>query len=97
MSLFVYIEQILWIDVGVSLGRGKAGMAEKFLNRTEIPPTLEEVGGKGVSQSMRAGLCAHRSPDEATGHDSADRSIRNRLGFDSDKQRILTGYSASRQ
>ena len=48
MSLIIYIEQIFWIHVSVSLSSRETGMAEQLLNRAKVASPLEKVGGEGV-------------------------------------------------
>ena len=43
-------------DVGVDLGRGDVGVAEKRLNATEIGAVLEKIGRKAVSERVRSHL-----------------------------------------
>lgn len=41
------------VDVGVELGGGDVGVAEEFLNDSEVCAAVEEVGGEGVSEGVR--------------------------------------------
>ena len=40
-------------DVGVDLGRGQVGVAEKLLHGTEVGAAVEQVGGERVPQRVR--------------------------------------------
>jgi hypothetical protein len=40
-------------DVGVNLGRGDIGMAEKLLHGAQIRAPLEQMAGKSVAEHMR--------------------------------------------
>ena len=40
------------IYVGVDLCRADAGVAEKFLNHSQVGPTRKQVGGKGVAKKV---------------------------------------------
>ena len=41
-------------DVGVDLGGDEVGVAEEFLDGAEVGAVVEEVGGEGVAQGVRA-------------------------------------------
>lgn len=43
-------------NVGVDHRGADVGVAEEFLDRSDICPGLEEVGGEGVPEGMAAGL-----------------------------------------
>src|ERR1700722_16359251 len=45
----VHGAQALLAHVGVDLRGGQAGVPEKFLDDTQIGPTIEQVGGEGVT------------------------------------------------
>ena len=52
------------VDVGVALGRHQGGVAQHFLDGTQVGSTLEEVGGRRVTQPVgrnvvHAGLRGH--------------------------------------
>ena len=38
---------------GIDLGSGNIGMAQHGLNGTKIGPALQQMGGKGMPQSVR--------------------------------------------
>ena len=42
----------VFIYVGVNLCRADAGVAEKFLNHSQVGPTRKQVGGKGVAKKV---------------------------------------------
>lgn len=79
MGLFVYIEQILWIDVSVALRGGKTGVTQEFLDRPEVATPLQEVRGEGVAEGVCTGLRSDRSPDQTPGDDSSHGSVRKSL------------------
>ena len=55
VCLMINIQQSLLRDVGVDLSCGQISMAEQFLHAPEIGPAVQQVGGKAVSQRVRAG------------------------------------------
>ena len=75
MSLFVYIEQILRVDVSVALGGRQAGVPQELLNRAKITATLQQVGGEGMPQGVRAGLGSNRRADETSSDDAANSAV----------------------
>lgn len=52
--------------MGVALGRGEIGVAEKLLNHTKVRPTVEEVGGEGVSEGVGMGRTGGSAIDDAS-------------------------------
>ena len=44
------------VQVGVDLSRGNISMAQHTLDAAKVGPPLDEVGGKGMPQGMRANL-----------------------------------------
>ena len=82
MSLFVYIEQILRIHVGVALGSRQTRVAQQLLDRPKVSAALQQVSGKGVTESMGAGLCAYRGSYESPRDDPSDRSVGKWLPMD---------------
>jgi len=56
MALLVHLQQLFEIQVRVFLCRGQAFMAEELLYGTQVRSAAEKVGGKGMSQGMRADL-----------------------------------------
>src|SRR5215212_12122140 len=52
MRLLVGAPEPLIRDVGVDLGGGQRGVAEKRLHAARVGPSLEEMSGHGVPQSV---------------------------------------------
>ncbi len=50
------------INVRVDLRRGDAGVAQHFLHLPKIGPARQKMGGKAVTQRVRANLARHASP-----------------------------------
>lgn len=55
MGLLVHGAKPLFTDVGVDLGRLQAGVAEQFLDDTQVGPPIEQVGGEAVAKGVRMG------------------------------------------
>ena len=59
----------LFAHMGVVLGGGEIRMAQQFLHRSEVSPTIEQMGGEGVTQrvgmSGRGRPTIEQSPDIA--------------------------------
>lgn len=55
MSVFIALTQTLHRNVGINLRGAQAGMAQQFLNRTQISTAIQKVGGRRVTQRVRAG------------------------------------------
>jgi hypothetical protein len=53
MKPLVLAPQILAVYVGIELGGGEIGVAEHLLNRSQVRPALQQVGGERVSEGMR--------------------------------------------
>jgi len=51
----VLLEEVLEVDVGVLLGGRQRRVAEELLDRAQIRPPLQEVGGVGVAQGVGGG------------------------------------------
>ena len=45
MGFFVHVQQVLQVQVGVFLSRGKTLVTQQLLNRSEIGTVVEQVGG----------------------------------------------------
>ena len=56
MELLVDLGEALLVHVRVDLGGGDVGVAEEFLDHTEVGPILEQVGGKGVPEKVWVNL-----------------------------------------
>ena len=50
--------------VRVTLGRREIGMAKQFLDHSEVRPSVEEVGGKRVSESVGMGRTGGPAVDD---------------------------------
>lgn len=53
MKLPYYLLQILKVQMRVYFGSSNAFMPEHFLNQPQVCPTLQQMGGKAVPESMR--------------------------------------------
>lgn len=58
MGLLETLAQTGHADLGVDLGRRKAGVAEKFLDPSEIGAPVEQVRGEGVPEIVRGEMPA---------------------------------------
>jgi hypothetical protein len=56
MSLFIDLFQPFERDMGINLCRGKAFVAEKFLDRHYVSSLIEHVGRECVPENMRRGF-----------------------------------------
>ena len=54
MSFSVKLRELRGAHVGVELRRGHAGVAEQLLDRPKVGTTLEQVGGKRMTERMWA-------------------------------------------
>ena len=52
----MYLKNILSIYMRVDLGGVQAGMAQQRLNYAQVDPCLQEVGGKGMAESVGCDL-----------------------------------------
>ena len=55
MGAGVFFAEALDGDVGVDLGGGQVGVAQKFLHAPEVGAVVQKVGGEGVPQCVRGG------------------------------------------
>ena len=67
----MHVLETVGAHVGVDLCRTHVGMTEQLLNRPQIGPTVEEVGGEGVPERVRVhgrrGTAVEDAPDVARG------------------------------
>ena len=49
MGVFVDLEQMCAVDLGIALGRRQTRMAEQFLDGTQIRTRTEKMRGEGMS------------------------------------------------
>ena len=49
----IAFQQVGKIQGSVLLGRTQPAVAQKFLDDSEVGPTLEEVGGEGMAKQVR--------------------------------------------
>ena len=49
----MHFSQVLPVNVRIDLRGRDVGVPQKLLYRRQIGPTLQKVGGKGVSERMR--------------------------------------------
>ena len=54
MRLVVYRGQLIQVQMGITLGRRQADMAEQLLNRSQVGAAVEQMGGKTMAQAMGA-------------------------------------------
>ena len=54
--------EALLLDVSVDLGGGDVGVAEQFLDNTQIRSVLEQVGCKGVPQEVGVDVLRESGP-----------------------------------
>jgi hypothetical protein len=47
-----YLTEAAFRDMGVDLGGGDVGVAEKLLHRAQVSAAFEEVGGEGVAKDV---------------------------------------------
>ena len=55
MGFIVDFHNVIGADVDVFLGGGQALMSQEFLDTAQVRAIIEQVGGKGMPQGMRAG------------------------------------------
>lgn len=96
MCLFVYIEQIFRIDVGVPLSRRETRMAQQLLNRSQIAAALQQMRGEGVPQGMGTRFGSDPCPDQTTRYDSTNRAVGEGPSARALEYRISTGCSGPR-
>src|SRR5439155_20206590 len=66
VALAVGIEQPTPRDMRIALRRGKAGVAEHLLDRTDVRPALQRVGGEGEPKDVGTDRSAReRMPDRS--------------------------------
>jgi hypothetical protein len=53
MGLIVYGRQMLEVKMGINLRGAQIGMAEQFLDGTQIPARFQYVTGEGMSEHVR--------------------------------------------
>ena len=53
MVLTVYRPKILAVDVSVDLRGGNVRMPKHFLDRAQVSPAFQQVGGERVSERVR--------------------------------------------
>ena len=87
MGLLVHLLEARGVQVGVNLGGGQVGMAQKHLQDPQIGPPGQQVGGKGMPQGMGAqglhpcleGILLQELPETLAGEPAApavDEDIR---------------------
>ena len=62
-------------DVGVDLRGGQRGVAEQLLHGAQVGTALEQVGGRGVPQPVRAHVGCSGHVGEPRVHQRADRAL----------------------
>ena len=75
------------VDVCVDLGGGERGVAEQFLDRTQIPAMGEQMRRKGVPQGVRSRSRWQSEPRTQELHRRLDLARRERPAADGAKQR----------
>ena len=79
MRLFVDLHQPSHVEMRVALGRADTGVAEQFLDGTEVGAGLQQVRGERVPQRMRADPSDERGLADVTPHDPVDAPRRQPL------------------
>jgi len=68
----VSVPQSIGGQMRVYLGGGEAGVAQHVLNRPEIRPPVQQMGGEAVPERMGRGPCGPGRPAHATCNNTAD-------------------------
>src|SRR5213083_2234886 len=95
MRFFVYRENLMGVHVSVALSRRKANVAQKLLNRPEIRPSSQKVGGKAVAERMRASALRQSQCPHALGNVPPDASIGQSTATGVHEQGLGAGPGAS--
>src|SRR5690606_20056669 len=53
MRRLIDAQKLRGVDLGVALGGRERGVAEQFLDGTEIATTGQQMGGEGMAEGMR--------------------------------------------
>src|SRR5690606_13158755 len=85
----IRVEQAVRIDGGVDLGGGEAGVTQQFLDRAEVAPSGEQVGGKGVAQGVRRGRRGQAKGAAQLGDAHLDQPRRQHAALDAAEQRRI--------
>ncbi len=70
--MIIHLPQPSPRDMGVDLGGGEAGVAEEFLDGAQVGAGLEQVGGEGVAQGVRADAMLSAGAQQMAMDDAAD-------------------------
>ena len=89
MRLTVNLHQAGLIDGGIGLGRGKRGVAEKFLDGSEITPRCQKVRGKGMAQRVWRGTGRQAELQTGLFHHFLDQARRQLAAAGAEKQRPI--------
>ena len=81
MRLLVAFTQAGGGHVGINLGGGQTAMSEQFLHGADIGTAVEHVGGKTVSEGMRARAPVQARLREIFFQQSADAASRQPRTF----------------
>lgn len=73
MGFVVCGQQLVCCEVRIFLGRPQRGMAQHFLNGSQIRPLIEQMRGKRVAQCMWT-YGASRQADRIVSHNSGHAS-----------------------
>jgi len=79
------------IDVGVDLSGGDIGVAEEFLDDSEVGAVFEKVGGEGVAQEVRVDVLVDAGTFGAFFDDLAD-SVRRKLASTDGEEDLRGGF-----
>src|SRR3546814_6058144 len=74
MGVAIDVQQMRRIDGGIDLGGTEAGMAQQFLQRTQIGPTRQQMRRKAVAKRVR-GRAVGQAQAHAGGADRAPHQI----------------------
>jgi len=77
MGLIIHGRELIQVDMGITLRRGKAGMAEQFLNDPQVGPAVKKMRGKAVAQPVRPHPDMDASNPQALLHDPGHAPGRN--------------------
>src|SRR5207244_286517 len=68
----VDLEQVLGRDVGVALRRRQARVSEQLLDRAQVGAAVEQMGGEGVAERVRAHPAENPALDDPLREELAD-------------------------
>ena len=92
MGLVIDLAEVIQGQVGIPLGGRQTGVAQQFLDRTQVRPHFEEMGGERVTERVGGYFERGSLMIQLTVEDIAHPAIAQGVSLEIQEQRMIVGF-----